>query len=69
MHDYCIPSNLCMLPQTQAEQYAITITALVGKLLTVMDRYQQLTDENEALKQNLQSITDIPANGTENQGN
>jgi len=58
-----------MLPQTQAEQYAITIAALEGKLLTVMDRYQQMTDENEALKQNLQSITDIPANSTENQGN
>lgn len=69
MHDYCIPSNLYMLPQTQAEQYAITIAALEGKLLIVMDRYQQLTDENEALKQNLQSITDIPAKGTENQGN
>ena len=58
-----------MHPQTQAEQYALTIAALEEKLLAFMERYQQLTDENEALKQSLQSIADAPVNGTENQGN
>ena len=35
--------------------YALTIVALEEKLLALMDKYQQLADENEAFKQSLQN--------------
>ena len=44
--------------QAQSQQYALTIVALEEKLLALMDKCQQLVDENEAFKQSLQN-TDI----------
>lgn len=50
-----------MHQQTQSQQYALTIVALEEKLLALMDKCQQLVDENEAFKQSLQN-TDINEN-------
>ena len=41
--------------QAQSQQYALTIVALEEKLLGLLNKCQQLEDENKAFKQSLQN--------------
>ena len=45
----------CINMQAQSQQYALTIVALEEKLLGLLNKFQQLEDENEAFKQSLQN--------------
>ena len=52
-HEWYVSNYINM--QAQSQQYALTIVALEEKLLALLNKCQQLEDENEAFKQSLQN--------------